>query len=624
MPEDNKFFTLEHLCRILSISIATGRNWIKEGKIAPQQVDGKELLFSHQYLRDLKKSIMYSSGNTLKSRRNKKCVSGSKFYLNYISEFSPNRKAISQVAKGNSGASNIAIRAILADCARQLVTEVFGTEKESAFNELIRDISEKRVNIGKCTFISGEDTLGLLYLSLLGLRRRKVSGIYYTPTSIIREANCELFKTGLSGKVMDPCCGTGNFLLQLPDASDPALIYGSDIDPLAVAVARINFALKFKIDNANFIKEHIFKQNLLHISNEEKYDFIIGNPPWGSDFSAKDSYWIRKNFQSVGRSIESGCCMTEKALSLLAPDGKLAFILPESLLHTQKHSAFRQFLSENCSIDFVKYIGDVFGGVQCPGVIIGLSKRVQQKTIHITRNNDHYVVEADFALVSEGFTFCQKPEERKIIEKMADSSNTVTLKGRATFALGIVTGNNKNSLSDTPLTLKHEPVICGTDIGKYKIGKAKKFLFFEPERFQQTAPEHIYRTSPKLFYRFISKELNFACDWNGVLSLNSCNIVIPHTDDLDIRYIMAVFNSRPAQFFFDTFNSVKVLRRHLETIPIPLADKNAQEEIIFLVDKITNSTGSTTALYDEADKKIAALYDLSDAEYQTIVAATGK
>ena len=87
---------------------------------------------------------------------------------------------------------------------------------------------------------------------------------------------------------------------------------------------------------------------------------------------------------------------------------------------------------------------------------------------------------------------------------------------------------------------------------------------------------------------------------------------------------MAVFNSRPAQFFFDTFNSVKVLRRHLETIPIPLADKNAQEEIIFLVDKITNSTGSTIALYDEADKKIAALYDLSDAEYQTIVAATGK
>ena len=621
MPDKERFYTFKELCDAISITYASGRNWLKTGKITSQKADGKKLLFSHQYLLGLKRNISSSSGKILKSRRNKKFVCGNKFCLNYILPSSPNYGVISQTVENGRSVSDTEIRAILSDCAVQLLTGVFGADKLPAFEELINDISHKRRNSGKYSFVPDEDTLGVLYVSLLNLRRRKASGIYYTPQQTIREVNGNLFSNGISGRVIDPCCGTGNFLLQLPDSTPPGLVYGSDIDSLAVAMARVNFALKFKADNVAFIKEHITIQNLLHLSANHQYDFVIGNPPWGYDFPSEEKEYLRKHFTSI----ESACCMTEMALKLLAPEGKLSFVLPESLLHTGKYRAFREHLLHNCSIDSVQYIGEVFDGVQCPGVILELSKRKQGKTVAVSCSNELFTADPVAALSPDGFKLNVKPEEHKIINKLLNNPNCTTLEGKADFALGIVTGNNQKYLSDTRINPLYEPVVRGTDLKKYQIVAVKKFIHYRPELFQQTAPEHIYRTAPKLLYRFISRELVFACDKQGVLSLNSCNTVIPHIEELDIRYIMAVFNSRTAQFFFDKcFNSVKVLRRHLEAIPIPLAEKSIQEKIVSDVEKLSVISGDAVTLYEETDKKIAALYGLDGSEYQIIVAATDK
>ena len=621
MPEENSFYTFKELCGALSITQASGRNWLKTGKISPQKYNGNKLMFSRTYLLELKRSINKPSVKLLKSRRNKKFLSGSRLYLDYISPASPNSKAVLQAVEAGQGTMLAEIRATLADCACQLITEVFGPEKLSLFRELISDISPDKLKRGDFTFVPREDTLGVLYVSLLNLRRRKASGIYYTPQKTVKESNEKLFTSCQQGRVIDPCCGTGNFLLQLPDSYDPALVYGSDIDPLAVAIARINFALKFKVDDADFIKRRITRDNLLHPSAKMEYDFIIGNPPWGYDFSGRERAYIIKHYTSS----ESACCLTEAAIKQLAPEGKLAFVLPESLLQTRKHHSFRKFLLNNCCIDFVEYIGDVFDGVQCPGVILGLSKRKQQKFISVTYNNDSFQVEAAHALNNDGFKLCIKNGELKIIEKILGLQHSTTLKGNGTFALGIVTGDNEKHLFDDPATPQYEPVVRGTDIKKYHIASAEKFLHYTPDVFQQTAPEHIYRTSPKLLYRFIGRELAFACDWNGVLSLNSCNIIVPHIKELDIRYIMAVLNSRIVQFFFDKyFNSVKILRSHLEEIPIPLADKSVQNEIISYAEQLAVPAENADLLYEKTDKKIAALYGLDETEYQTIVAATGR
>lgn len=63
-------------------------------------------------------------------------------------------------------------------------------------------------------------------------------------------------------KVLDPCCGTGNFLLQLPDVLPFDSIYGNDIDAASVKITRLNMALKYNVPVAA-IYEHITGQDYL-------------------------------------------------------------------------------------------------------------------------------------------------------------------------------------------------------------------------------------------------------------------------------------------------------------------------------------------------------------------------
>ena len=80
---------------------------------------------------------------------------------------------------------------------------------------------------------------------------------------------------------------------------------------------------------------------------------------------------------------------------------------------------------------------------------------------------------------------------------------------------------------------------------------------------------------------------------------------------------MAILNSRIAQFIFEKkYNSVKVLRSHIESIPIPVCDRKAQEEIIKIVDKILNCKKDYSELYKILEKKTARLYNLTPKEYK--------
>ena len=61
--------SLDEVCKILSISKATIKNWIRLGKITP---DAGEQLFSKEYIEHFVAELKSSDSTKLKSRRNKK------------------------------------------------------------------------------------------------------------------------------------------------------------------------------------------------------------------------------------------------------------------------------------------------------------------------------------------------------------------------------------------------------------------------------------------------------------------------------------------------------------------------------------------------------------------------
>ena len=42
----NRVISLEQLCRMLSVSVATGKNWLKLGKIIPSKIEGRKVYFN--------------------------------------------------------------------------------------------------------------------------------------------------------------------------------------------------------------------------------------------------------------------------------------------------------------------------------------------------------------------------------------------------------------------------------------------------------------------------------------------------------------------------------------------------------------------------------------------------
>ena len=238
----------------------------------------------------------------------------------------------------------------------------------------------------------------------------------------------------------------------------------------------------------------------------------------------------------------------------------------------------------------------------------------------ITNGIEKFTIKTKRNITADNFTFITNDSEYAILEKIKKRPDIIMLKNNADFALGIVTGNNKKYISNNK-TADNEMILKGSDISKYHIKQSDNYIIFTPENFQQVAPVQMYRAPEKLFYRFICNQLVFAYDNRQTLSLNSCNIVIPRIDGLHIKYILAILNSRIAQFIYKKeFNSVKVLRNHIEHIPIPIVSEQKQNEIIELTDILIRGIDDeqTYIIYDKLDDIIFNLWALSNDEINII------
>ena len=616
--QEQKLYTLSDACELLSISTATGRNWMKSERLIPVAgTTHNKPAFEESTLLSLKEAL--ASGNIpgLKSRRNK----------TYISTGLPALDDVSLCCK-------------LRYCAEQLILSA-GYKDISLFQLFLNDLAEEN-NFYKwktespeyCakttyTYTSNEDTLGLLYQSLCNMGDRKASGSYYTSSSLAKRlVEHHLHVLQPSHTIFDPSCGTGIFLLQLPNDFPLKNIYGNDINPLSVALTRINLALKYHVTSLQeleLLQKNITVSDFL-ADHTGTYNIIVGNPPWGAKLSSKEKKAYRNCFSCAqGSSIEIYDLFIEQSLKKLTPNGILAFVLPEAILTVKSHTPVRELLLKNTRVRSVEYLGEAFEQVHCPSILFSVEKDTDCpffKDVPVTLSNGTIIsTEVERVIHADFFNFGITDEEYLLLNKITSCPNSTTLVEQSEFALGIVTGNNAALLHDAPAE-GLEPVIKGSDISRYHINSISGYLTFVPESFQQTAPEHLYRAPEKLFYRFINKKLIFAYDNTGLLSLNSCNIVIPQIPGLSVKYVLAVLNSSVAQFFFEKkFHSVKVLRSHLEQIPIPMADDTTQREIVGLVDKLMileDATQEFKETYYLLDLKIAELFSLTQNEFEII------
>ncbi|HOC41136.1 MAG TPA: N-6 DNA methylase [Bacteroidales bacterium] len=598
----------------LGISMATIQNWIKTSIIPSPDCGDK---YSEKVFNDIIEKIR-KNPIKLNSRANRSQID--KKYITYLGIKDKSRRCLLKQIIERFESSNLSIHeGVIALSISFLKSNNLFVEGSIIYNKIIIWIKEINSNLDKLLIFSNfklvnmdDDFIGAFYQSIQSIAVKSTAGSYYTSYMQLSEIKLDNTKT-----VIDPCCGSGSILLKVISKNhDPKLVYARDIDKIALQICTVNLVMFFNNPNieANISYQDLLfknKNNTFFDHENEKFDYIITNPPWGSKFSKKQKDLLRSYYPNL-LSTESFSIALYQSIQMLSDKSVLYFFLPYSFLNVSTHRNIRKYILESPLQIEIKLLGNIFKGVLSEVILLILKKdsyNYNNKIIKIKRNDGtQYFLNRDNIIGPDYIiTATSSNKDDAIISKIF-SSEYFTLLDNTDFAIGIVTGNNKKYILKNK-TDDSEPIYRGMDILPYTYSVPKCFIKFKPEVYQQVAPLKLFRTK-KIVYRFISNKLICVLDDTNSLILNSANLFISH--DYPMETIVCLFNSNIYTFIYrKMFHSTKVLKSHIQNMPLP---KYSEEEHTQFRD-FYNDIRSGTIKQEIIDSKICRYFNISREDY---------
>lgn len=192
----------------------------------------------------------------------------------------------------------------------------------------------------------------------------------FTPTKIVKQLLdwCGYNENIYGRTVMENSCGEGNILVQvikryIEDAIKQNIplneikrglendIYGIEYDGMKLekCLEKINKVTEeYGIDNVKW--KNIIKADTLKTEINEKFDYIVGNPPYikYKTLKGKDREYIRKNFRTCRNGKFDYCyAFIEKSIDTLKDDGKMAYLVPNSVFKNVFANDLREYMKQH-------------------------------------------------------------------------------------------------------------------------------------------------------------------------------------------------------------------------------------------------------------------------------------
>jgi SAM-dependent methyltransferase len=240
-----------------------------------------------------------------------------------------------------------------------------------AFEELDPPAFDSLINLITDEIFSLDDNPEYIFDSViqnfLSTYIRHKSGEFYTPPFLVKKMVKESYKFG--SKVLDPCCGSGNFLVEIVKTilnshnSEKEKIaafnniYGYDINPISIFITKINFLFLIKekiskVDLNLYVTDYLFKEE---VSVNDDFDLIIGNPPW---FTLRDidSPDYQKKIKNLSEKLEikpqpknilnieiASLFFYKAKTSSMKNNAKIFFVITEGVINGSHAARFRNF-----------------------------------------------------------------------------------------------------------------------------------------------------------------------------------------------------------------------------------------------------------------------------------------
>lgn len=288
---------------------------------------------------------------------------------------------------------------------------------------------------------------------------QKLAGRYYTPIDLAEF----IVKWGMDGTVntiLEPSCGDGVFLEILRHCDDNFTCKGIEISSHEAAIAAERLALdeRFNILVSDFYDYY-------NGSHNEKFDFIIGNPPYiryqylTEEQRNIQSSLLLENQMKPNKLINAWVAFTVAAVSLLEDNAKIAFVIPAELFQVKYAEQLRSYLMQNLNeITLLTFKELIFEGIdQEVVVLLGRKNKEflgihQMKILEFTnvsdlvknfkvRNAEQRFQNIDTTNVKWTKYFLN-PQENSVISGLRASESCIRFGDIAQVDVGITTGNN--------------------------------------------------------------------------------------------------------------------------------------------------------------------------------------
>lgn len=412
---------------------------------------------------------------------------------------------------------------------------------------------------------------------------------------------------------------------------------------------------------------------------KEGFDVVIGNPPYvRADHpgvaEVRKRIMESEEYETLWEKWDLYVAFMEKGFKLLAKNGVLSYIIPDTFLTAKYAQKSHSYFVENALVNRINFLSEVkIFEASVKNIIIELKnsrnelhtplrvnhkeKFEQQQLIPTQKQKDAgeqiFILNEKPDFLTNYRVKVNRLEEICYVSKgIVPQADEVHFKGA--FA-------KEDLISDIQDEIHPKSYIEGKWIKRYEVEKVKYFEWNterSPSRLSRPTFPELY-SSPKIIKAIMNDAIY---DEKGLLCNDSCILAVlwselSSVENLSInnsvrkdfavkgtksdlrkfrdklsffskkfssKYILAILNSKFGIYFLNSVKKSTLGRLYpdeLKQLPIPAISKTEQQPFIALVEKILHAKqnqADTQALESEIDRLVYRLYDLTDEEIAII------
>lgn len=525
-------------------------------------------------------------------------------------------------------------------------------------------------------------------------REQRRHGRFYTPEAIAAFIVGQTFallresRSTPSFRLLDLACGAGAFALQAfdrmydlwqnqPEREQPESIathilerqlFLIDCDPLACELARVNLVLKARRREPTCrVKQmNVFCADaLIRWEHEpsspyrelftQQYDAVVGNPPYivvNRLRTPPERLALYATYRAAAYKPNTFALFLERGLDLLAPDGALGMIVPNTLLTQLYFEPLRAHLLERAALTHILDTKRLFPQAFVENCILLLQRQDE------AAKRQAQIIECHAAPLDASPASQTSPAGIRIPQRRFDSAPfhrfSVSI-DMPTFELlekiaadspklgdigechdGVNPGNAKQKLIVAePVDARCKKVLNGKNIGRYWLNWGGLFVRYDRSL---EAKGDVIRwghlpslNAPKILTRQTADRIIAALDDGQHYVTNSLHTTVLRAgvSDFGLKYLLGLLNSTLLSFYYrkfvfetgQVFSQVKLM--NLRQLPIKPATPEQQREVVALVEQLLHGRDSREQADAQLDALVYQLYQLSSDDVRVIEQSMG-